>query len=366
MLRSTFRVILFRYIFTCLLNISEHPKFIVLKPNIGDSLFTSFTLGMSINGSVCALSIVGLGTFKFLYLLLSDSEDDNAGPKKNKNQLGIFSNVCLDNVYMKYLQEKSKNPKEEEEPAPKPKKKSRSRRQSLKPPTEKRVPTSSPRRNSAPKVYIPKVSTKKSKDDTEFHNLGKAKARGRRGSLQPGDLSVSKLRIGNTLNLGGIQEDQNSDDDSLTPSPSPSQSSVKEDANEEEEIKNIGDTNEKENKQNTNPNGKDEELLLTLMKKNVKESEFTPEQKALYDAHDALMSEFIRRKTQRQKIGGLLIKRAKQLKGLLANIREGKGGSRGESDLALKARSNDLQRRKSKNKNRRFSSYATVYDNDKV
>ena len=95
------------------------------------------------------------------------------------------------------------------------------------------------------------------------------------------------------------------------------------------------------------------------MKKNVKESEFTPEEKALYDARDILWEEYERRKAQRKKIGALLRKRAKQLKGLLGAVRR-----KGESDLALKARANTLQKEKkdARRKKKRYKSYAAVND----
>ena len=95
------------------------------------------------------------------------------------------------------------------------------------------------------------------------------------------------------------------------------------------------------------------------MKKNVKESEFTPEEKALYDARDVLWDEYQRRKAQRKKIGALLRKRAKQLKGLLGAVRR-----KGESDLALKARANDLQKEKkdARRKQKRYKTYAAVND----
>ena len=116
--------------------------------------------------------------------------------------------------------------------------------------------------------------------------------------------------------------------------------------------------------QKSNNGKKEEELLLTLIKKNVKESEFTPEQKALYDAHDTLWDEFQRRKAQRQKIGGLLRRKAKELRGVLAKVKN----KSGESDLALKARSNDLQRQKRdiRKEKRRFSSYGQVNDKNKI
>ena len=105
-------------------------------------------------------------------------------------------------------------------------------------------------------------------------------------------------------------------------------------------------------------------LRRMLMKKNVKESEFTPEQKALYDAHDTLLDEFKRRKAQRQKIGALIRKKAWSLRGLLANAK----CKSGESDLTLKARSMDLQKHKkqAKKEKRRLSSYGQVTDTNRI
>ena len=334
---------------------------------------------------MCALSVVGWGVFRFLYLLLSDSDGDNEGPgyKKNTSQLGLMSSFCLDNVYMNYLQEKSKNPSRVADGA-KHKKSTKGRRKSLKihTGTDKKGSTESNvlRRNSAPKVVVRRSST----DDLDAGSIP-PKARGRRGSLQPGHLSPFPSP-GGLLSLGGIQEDKQWDSNdsinsntsaarsrrsSLMPSTPPKQNSEEKNADETSEKvepsspqngdgnKNDGIPNEKSN------NGKkEEELLLTLIKKNVKESEFTPEQKALYDAHDILWDEFQRRKAQRQKIGGLLRRKAKELRGVLAKVKN----KSGESDLALKARSNDLQRQKKniRKEKRRFSSYGQVSDTNKI
>ena len=334
---------------------------------------------------MCALSVVGWGVFRFLYLLLSDSDGDNEGPgyKKNTSQLGLMSSFCLDNVYMNYLQEKSKNPTKVVEGA-KHKKTAKGRRKSLKvhTGTDKKGSTESNflRRNSAPKVVVRRSST----DDLDSGGIP-PKARGRRGSLQPGHLSPFPSP-GGLLGLGGIQEDKQWDSNdsinsntsarrsgrnSLTPSSSPRQNSEEKEADKasekeetsspqnEDDVKIDGIPNEK-----SNCGKKEEELLLTLIKKNVKESEFTPEQKALYDAHDTLWDEFQRRKAQRQKIGGLLRRKAKELRGVLAKVKN----KSGESDLALKARSNDLQRQKRdiRKEKRRFSSYGQVNDKNKI
>ena len=312
------------------------------------------------------LSVVGLGTFKFLYLLLSDTEDDNqSGPKKNVSTLGMFSNVCLDNVYMNYLQNKPSNPpRKEEVTKSKSKKGQKSRGQSSKSTTgtDKRrnseIPSS--RRNSAPKV-VEQQPPKASKDESDFQ-----KQRDRRGSLQTGHLSPRAFS--NTLSLGGIQEDEHSDEEvkPATPSTHSSETTVKVESKDDEEAKNTNDTDEVvcKHKKDTTSNVQDEELLLTLMKKNVKDSEYTPEQKALYDAHDTLWEEYQRRKAQRKKVGMLLRLKAKQLRGILGTLR----GRKKESDLALKARSSDLQQRKSKQikRNRRFNAYATVTDQNVI
>ena len=111
---------------------------------------------------------------------------------------------------------------------------------------------------------------------------------------------------------------------------------MKDDNTGEESSKNASDTPDQARKNKEAPKEPEEVLLISLIKKNVKESELSPEEKALFDARDVLWEEYERRKAQRKKIGALLRKRAKQLKGLLCAVRR-----KGESDLALKARSND-------------------------
>ena len=327
------------------------------------------------------LSVVGLGTFKFLCLLLSDSDDESKGPRKNVNQLGVLGGICLDNVYMNYLQEKQKNPqKKVEETKPKKGSKNRSVKPSAGPPKNRYGAT--PRRNSSPKVVGANKSSN-SRDDNDLF-LAPPKNRGRRGSLQPVSLQTNLLspRTPSPRGLrkrlpirGEIQEDEKSDEDSLNsnkPSPAPSLASLKEeDANKADEPDPRVDEVEKEDKTLNEKNEKpppatsqEDDLLLTLMKKNVKESEFTPEEKALYDAHDIVWAEYKRRKTQRQRIGGLMKARAKQLRGILGKLNR----SECQSDLALKARSNDLQKKKreARKHNRRFSSYGGVNDSNKI
>ena len=310
-----------------------------------------------------------MGTFKFLYLLLSDSEDESSGPKKNVNQLGILSGICLDSVYLNYLQEKAKNPPKKAEES-NPKKKSR-RRASIRPSTSTPLLSaySSPRRNSAPKVVVTDI-TPESKDDTDVRNA-KPKRRGRRGSLTSGQLSPRTFD--SALNLRGIREDEATDSGestNRTPTPTPrrgSIASIKEDNNKTGELKTSTDVSDTTNKpiENSNTDVKEEGLLLTLIKKNVKEGEYTPEQRVLYDAHDILWDEYQRRKKQRQRIGSLLRKKAKQLRGIIGSLR-----SKGESDLALKARSNDLQDKKKaarKNqKRKRFTAYSSVNDINRI
>ena len=288
-------------------------------------------------------------------MFLSDSEDENSDrPKKNVSQMGILGGICLDSVYLNYLQEKQKQPpkKPEEE-----KKKKRKRRGSMKPSsTGTNIRSSdSPRRNSAPRVVVSNMSN--STIDKDHLNV-KPIRRGRRASLQPG--SLSPREFGKTLNLGGINENEQSDDSgcgNLTPSPTPSRSSLLD--IDEDNSKQVSNTMENNNETTENPKEKEEDLLISLMKKNVKESEFTPEEKALYDARDVLWDEYQRRKAQRKKIGALLRKRAKQLKGLLGAVRR-----KGESDLALKARANDLQKEKkdARRKQKRYKTYAAVND----
>jgi hypothetical protein len=300
-------------------------------------------------------------------LLLSDSEDESSGPKKNVSQLGMLSGICLDSVYLRYLQEKAKNPPKKVEDT-KQKKKSR-RRASIKPSTSTPVLSSfsSPRRNSAPKVVVTDI-TPASKDDADVRNA-KPKRRGRRGSLTSGQLSPRDFD--RALNLGGIREDQATDSGgstSLTPSPTPRKGSIKEENNENGELKTCVDAEDATDKpiENLPPDIKEEELLLTLMKKNVKEGEYTPQQRVLYDARDTLWEEYQRRKKNRQRIGHLLRKKAKQLRGILGTIR-GKGAL--PSDLALKARANDLQAKKKearRNQKRRRFEYSGVNDANKI
>ena len=190
-------------------------------PIINENTFQILLICCTVaNVRFCALSVVGLGTFKFLYLLLSDSEDESSGPKKNVNQLGILSGICLDSVYLNYLQEKAKNPPKKAEES-NPKKKSR-RRASIKPSTSTPLLSaySSPRRNSAPKVVVTDI-TPESKDDTDVRNA-KPKRRGRRGSLTSGQLSPRTFD--SALNLRGIREDEATDSGestNRTPTPTP-------------------------------------------------------------------------------------------------------------------------------------------------
>ena len=203
---------------------------------------------------------------------------------------------------------------------------------------------------------IPQTSSPTSDKDTQNTKPGR---RGRRASLQPGSLSPREL--GRNLNLGEINENEQSEDSgcgNLTPSPTPSRSSLKDDNTDEDSSRNA-DTPEQGRKNKETAKEQEEDLLISLMKKNVKESEFTPEEKALYDARDVLWEEYERRKAQRKKIGALLRKRAKQLKGLLGAVRR-----KGESDLSLKARSNNLQKEKkdARRKKKRYKSYGAVND----
>ena len=310
--------------------------------------------------SVHTLCVIGFGTFRFLYLLMLslDSEDDSDDkPKKNKSQLGILGGICLDSVYLNYLQEKAKNaPKEPEEDKKKKKKKRRGPTKPSPIGTHVAIPNS-PRRNSSPRVVISDTSSPTSDKDTLNVKPGR---RGRRASLQPGNLSPREL--GRNLNLREINENEQSEDSgcgNLTPSPTPSRSSLKDDNTDEESSKNPSDTPDQARKNKETPKEPEEDLLISLIKKNVKESELSPEEKALFDARDVLWEEYERRKAQRKKIGALLRKRAKQLKGLLGAVRR-----KGESDLALKARSNDLQKEKkdARRKKKRYKSYAAVND----
>ena len=117
---------------------------------------------------------------------------------------------------------------------------------------------------------------------------------------------------------------------------------------------------EKKNKNQT----KDDHLLINLIQKNVKEGEFTPEQKTLYEAHDVLMEEYKRRKDQRHKVGGLFKKNTRNLRSILQNAMA--KGRHMESDLQLKARSKDLQNRRKEKKKRNFTSFAAIVDADKI
>ena len=93
-------------------------------------------------------------------MLSLDSDDENSDkPKKNKSQLGILGGICLDNVYLNYLQEKAKNPPKE--PEEDKKKKKRKRRGPSKPSTIGAHIIDSPRRNSAPRVVVSDTSNEK-------------------------------------------------------------------------------------------------------------------------------------------------------------------------------------------------------------
>ena len=127
-------------------------------------------------------------------------------------------------------------------------------------------------------------------------------------------------------------------------------------------LKKKADEQSKKGKKRANKN---ESRMVKLMQQNQKVGEFTPEQKKLYDSYDVLMAEFNRRKEQRKKGGCMFKKNSRNLKGLLqAAIGLNKIGRGQESDLALKARGNDLQNRRRKNK--KFSAYGDVDDQNRI
>ena len=295
----------------------------------------------------------------------SDKEDKPATPSPalSQNSVNKESEEDEETKYTNNLKEKEEVTKSNS------KRRAKTPRQSPKHTleTQKSAPKleiPKPRRNSNPKVVVEQAKVT-SKDDLDFQN-SIPRQRGRRGSL-PSDHLFPQV-FSSALTLGGIQEDEKSDEETkpTTLSLVHSQSSVKEESEEEEEIKNTGDADEKESKQkeDISTKVKDEDLLLTLLKKNVRDSEYTPEQKALYDAHDTLWDEYQRRKAQRKRLGRLLRLKAKQLRSILGTIK----GQKKESDLALKARSNELQERKRKErkKKRRFSSYGAVSDQNAI
>ena len=117
------------------------------------------------------------------------------------------------------------------------------------------------------------------------------------------------------------------------------------------------------NKQRNENHKKGDNLLLNLMEKNVKEGEFTTEQKTLYDAYDVLMAEYRRRKDQRHKVGGVFARNKRNLRSILQSA-IAKGHV--ESDLQLKARSKDLQRLRQEKKKKKFSTFAAVVDADRI
>ena len=127
-------------------------------------------------------------------------------------------------------------------------------------------------------------------------------------------------------------------------------------------LKKKADEQSKKGKKRANKN---DSRMVKLMQQNQKVGEFTPEQKKLYDSYDVLMAEFNRRKEQRKKVGSMLKKNSRNLKGLLQAAMGLNKIARGqESDLALKARGNDLQNRRRKNK--KFSAYGDVDDQNKI
>ena len=158
----------------------------------------------------------------------------------------------------------------------------------------------------------------------------------------------NRLHRGTKRRSQAKNKDENSSDSSSNSSPTHKPSKNKE---------------VKANKQGNEIENKGDNLLLNLMEKNVKEGEFTPEQKTLYEAHDVLMAEYRRRKDQRHKVGGLFAKNKRNLKSILQNAI-----SRGhvESDLQLKARSQDLQKRRRDKKKKKFMSFSAIVDADKI
>ena len=184
---------------------------------------------------------------------LDSEEEDGASPKTSNNQLGMMSSICLDNVYMNYLQKKSEQ----------------------------------------------KAKKKKKTKNT------------RPSKSQPHSPQVSSPQVQHI---------------------------------------------------NKNMNKNNDELLLRLMQKNTKEGEFTAEQKSLHESYDVLMAEYQRRKDQRQKVGGIFRNNKRNLRDILKDAMS----KRGVSDLALKARSQDLQRLKIENKKKRITSFATIVDADKI
>jgi hypothetical protein len=205
------------------------------------------------------------------FLLDSDGDDDS-GPNGSKTQLGMMSSICLDNVYMNYLQKKT-------------------------------------------------VEKPKKKKKTKSSRLSKGR------------------ETSSSINA--------KDKDSRSPPNSPKHSQALAQQN------------------NTNMSKNNDNLLLGLMQKNVKDGEFTPEQKSLHEAYDVLMAEYQRRKDQRQKVGGLFRKNKRNLKDILksAMAKSQESGS----DLALKARSQDLQRNKrEERKKKRITSFAAIVDSDKI
>ena len=201
----------------------------------------------------------------------------------------MMSSICLDNVYMNYLQKKS-------EQKAKKKKKTKSNRPS------------------------------KGRDESSSINA--------KVSVQPEELS--SRRFTKSVSLGEKCENGKVDNDSHSEAQA--------------------------HNNNKNMNKNNDELLLRLMQKNIKEGEFTPEQKSLHEAYDVLMAEYQRRKDQRQKVGVLFRKNKRNLRDTLKNAM----AMRGKSDLALKAKSHDLQRQKIENKKKRITSFAAIVDADKI
>ena len=281
-----------------------------------------------------------------------------------------MNNVCLDKVYLNYLEEKIKiKDKEKEKEKDKKSKKSnkgakKGSKNSMKPVPKTFVDDESFLDSKTRRQHSsPNLTRAATKDDSQLDAV-RPTTKVRRGSVDPGgrisprppvDKAAGKTsltEIHENVNVGNERspkrEIKHTNDDK------PRQ----ENREGEEKDSNINGNDNKIPKA-TDTQVNEKELMLNLIKKNIAKSQGTAsDENALYVAYDLLMEEYRSRKSRRIKMGGLFRKKAKKIRSLLIQAR------RFESDLQLKARSQDLQTSKSKSKGRR---YRVNYENpDKI
>lgn len=250
---------------------------------------------------------------------------------------------------MNYLEDKIKNDKKGKKSN---KGATKGSRHSKKPATktfvddESYLDSKTRRRNSSPKM----TKSSSFRDGAELDDI-RPKTRIRRGSDQPGGRISPRPQSNkkaSKTNLVEVPEEENlGSDRSITRQMKVNKDDKHTEENkEQEEDSNIND-NDNETPQTKEKQVNDKELLVQLMKKNIKLTESSAsDETALYEAYDLLMEEYQRRRAQRRKVGGLLKRKVNQIKNLLGEAR------RPQSDLELKARSQDLQKSKSRGRRR--------------